>query len=240
MFFVRSGAFQIMLMYGNCCKLYVQPHAILHVQHRITPFHVTKLFVRMIPGDQFTRVLRMLFIPASLEWVLNCLGNDWSTANQGKTRQSFSQKHAIEVSLQLCCSVCRHGGDHLASVRRPLEYHTVGRCPEGAGTSVRMPGSQQQAHVTQIGTGTRGTAHRPGRTAAMGCTGQTQVGRTTEDALRQAFREGMLEDIVKGSISDDAGLQQLFDRWVQVNPVQHRPALEKAIKDVQVRLDSPL
>lgn len=59
-------------------------------------------------------------------------------------------------------------------------------------------------------------------------------------ALRRAFRDAVLDDVVKGGIVDDAGLQRLFDRWVQVNPAQHQAALADAFKDVQVQLDAPL
>lgn len=58
--------------------------------------------------------------------------------------------------------------------------------------------------------------------------------------MRRAFRDAILEDVVKRGATDDAGLQRLFDRWVEVNPVENRAALEQAINDVQVRLDAPL
>lgn len=84
-------------------------------------------------------------------------------------------------------------------------------------------------------------------TATSACVGydtQPRLAQTRGDdhggALRHAFREAILEDVVKGGIVDDSGLRRLFDRWVQVNPVQNRSALAQAIQDVQVRLDKPL
>lgn len=99
----------------------------------------------------------------------------------------------------------------------------AGSCHTGAPTSGRVAARQSSQHH--------------GSTAAW-ATSSSFKGNM--DPLRRAFREAILQDVVKNGITDDAGLQQLFDRWVQVNPVQHRPALALAIEDVQVRLDSPL
>lgn len=90
-------------------------------------------------------------------------------------------------------------------------------------------------------TATWGTVDSASKTRGLAATvGQTRTLQRHADALRSAFREGILEDVIKGGITDDVGLQKLFDRWVEVNPVHHRAALALAIQDVQIRLDSPL
>lgn len=182
-----------------------------------------------VPAPQLDRTKIMVtstspWLPtATLRWSVERLCITFGNAVLASTTGSTgSATHALPCQRPNV-SICRHAADPMASMRRPLEVQMAGSCHTGAPTSGRVAARQSSQHH--------------GSTAAW-ATSSSFKGNM--DPLRRAFREAILQDVVKNGITDDAGLQQLFDRWVQVNPVQHRPALALAIEDVQVRLDSPL
>eukprot|EP00892_Ulva_mutabilis_P011379 jgi/Ulvmu1/8613/UM046_0011.1 len=122
----------------------------------------------------------------------------------------------------------------MSSIRRPL---ALGTFPRGKVTRI----ATTQAWTDRLSSPRRhdGTSFGRGKYGArMGS--PTGAGGDRHTALRHAFRDAIFEDVVTGGIVDDAGLQRLFERWVQVNPAEHRPALADALLDVQVRLDTPI
>lgn len=162
----------------------------------------------------------------------------------GSPAAVVSARHVLSCMSHNFC-VCRNAADPMSSMRKPLETHVLGSCHEGAGQRVSPSTSQhspQHAHTATVDSfkWTALNSFTGSRAASGAREGRTRVLTGGDDAMRRAFREAILEDVVKCGATDDAGLQRLFDRWVGVNPVENRPALVQAIKDVQVRLDAPL
>lgn len=74
----------------------------------------------------------------------------------------------------------------------------------------------------------------PGASAAA-----SGMSRSKHAALRRAFKDDLLDEIVRTQAFDDGSMQSVFDRWLRSHQLTQRPALLEAVQSVRRTLDAP-